>query len=79
MDEMKTQHRDALRTQLGSEAVRWDDDTLAQHRRDTWCMSILRDMRGALQAQPLCVVSPASTAEVAATLQYANALSLIHI
>ncbi len=65
-------HREALVARLGADAVRWDDETLAQHRRDTWCLSVLRDMRGALTARPLCVVLPISVEHVSALLQYAN-------
>jgi len=53
--------------------VRWDDDSLTQHSRDTWCLSQLRALRGTLTARPACVVHPATTADVAAVLAYANA------
>jgi alkyldihydroxyacetonephosphate synthase len=65
-------HRDALASRLGADAVRWDDESLAQHSRDTWCLSLLRAMRGTLTARPLCVVQPADTAQVARALRYAN-------
>ncbi|HXQ21381.1 MAG TPA: FAD-binding oxidoreductase [Candidatus Acidoferrales bacterium] len=69
-------HREALVARLGAAAVRWDDETLAQHSRDTWCLSQLRALRGALTARPLCVVSPNSVEQVSALLAYANARRL---
>ena len=66
------QHRKALAQRVASDAVRWDEDILASHRRDTWCLSVLRDMRGQLESKPLCVVSPANTEQVVAALTYAN-------
>ena len=71
-DSGAARHRDALVERLGAEAVRWDDETLAQHRRDTWCLSVLRDLRGTLTARPLCVVHPTTVEQVSALLQYAN-------
>ena len=65
-------HRAALVARLGHGAVRWDDDSLTQHSRDTWCLSQLRALRGTLTARPACVVHPATTADVAAVLAYAN-------
>jgi alkyldihydroxyacetonephosphate synthase len=65
-------HREALVARLGADAVRWDDEALAQHRRDSWCLSVLRDLRGTLTARPLCVVHPTSVEHVSALLQYAN-------
>jgi alkyldihydroxyacetonephosphate synthase len=65
-------HREAIAIRLGSDAVRWDEDSLAGHRRDTWCLSVLRGMRGALTARPLCVVSPAEVAQISSLLEYAN-------
>ena len=67
-----TRHREALVVRLGNEAVRWDEDSLAQHSRDTWCLSVLRSLRGTLTARPLCVVSPTTVEEISETLQYAN-------
>ena len=67
-----TRHRDALIAQLGPDVVRWDDAIVAQHRRDTWCLAVLRGMRGELTAQPLCVISPREVEQVSALLEYAN-------
>jgi len=53
--------------------VRWDDDSLVQHSRDTWCLSGLRALRGTLTARPSCVVHPGTAADVATVLAYANA------
>lgn len=71
-DSSAAHHRQALVERLGADKVRWDDDTLAQHRRDTWCLSVLRDLRGALTARPLCVVHPESVEQVSTLLRYAN-------
>src|SRR5579862_5531726 len=65
-------HREALLVRLGNDAVRWDEDSLAQHSRDTWCVSVLRGMRGTLTARPLCIVTPATAEEISETLQYAT-------
>lgn len=67
-----TQHRNALVAQLGSDVVRWDADSLTQHSRDSWCLSVLRSMRGTLTARPLCVISPTAVEQISAALQYAN-------
>src|SRR5262245_10602176 len=66
------QHRQALARRVAPDAVRWDDETLASHRRDTWCLSVLRGMRGQLESKALCVVTPANTEQVVAALGYAN-------
>lgn len=68
--------REALVARFGAAAVRWDEETLAQHSRDTWCLSQLRALRGTLTARPLCVVSPDSVEQVSALLAYANARRL---
>lgn len=65
-------HRRQLAALAGAEAVFWDEETLRQHSRDTWCLSILRSMRGQLTARPLCVVVPAAAEQVSATLRYAS-------
>jgi len=65
-------HRHALIARLGSDVVRWDDAIVAQHRRDTWCLAVLRGLRGQLTAQPLCVISPREVEQVSALLEYAN-------
>jgi len=71
-DSSAARHRQALAARLGTAAVRWDEETLAQHSRDTWCLSVLRELRGTLTARPMCVVHPASAEEVSALLRYAN-------
>jgi alkyldihydroxyacetonephosphate synthase len=65
-------HRTALVARLGETVVRWDDDSLTQHSRDTWCLSQLRALRGTLTARPSCVVHPRTAADVATVLAYAN-------
>ena len=65
-------HRKHLVAELGAEAVRWDDETLIAHRRDTWCLSVLRSMRDEIATRPFCVVSPASIDDVARVLRYAS-------
>ena len=69
-----TRHREALTAQLGGDrnTVRWDDNALTEHSRDTWCISILRSLRGTLSARPLCVVSPTAVDQVCALVEYAN-------
>jgi alkyldihydroxyacetonephosphate synthase len=65
------QHRSALGTLLGDN-VRWDEASLAAHRRDTWCLAVLRGLRGQLTSGPLCVVSPTAVAQIVTLLSYAN-------
>jgi alkyldihydroxyacetonephosphate synthase len=65
-------HRQELTARLGSEIVRWDDDSLRQHSRDTWCLSVLRALRGTLTARPLCVVSPTGVEHISTVIEYAN-------
>jgi alkyldihydroxyacetonephosphate synthase len=67
-----TRHREALVVRLGNAAVRWDEESLAQHSRDTWCLAVLRGLRGTLTARPLCVLTPVTLEEVSEALQYAN-------
>jgi alkyldihydroxyacetonephosphate synthase len=69
-------HRTALAARLGPDAVRWDDDSLLQHSRDTWCLAQLRALRGTLTARPLCVVSPTAVEQISRLLEYANAHQL---
>jgi alkyldihydroxyacetonephosphate synthase len=70
-DSSTTRHREALVKRLGTESVRWDADSLAQHSRDTWCLSVLRELRGTLAARPLCVVSPNTVEQISTLLHYA--------
>ncbi|HVM95288.1 MAG TPA: FAD-binding oxidoreductase [Candidatus Acidoferrales bacterium] len=72
MAESAAQHRSALAKQLGAETLRWDADTLAEHRRDYWFLNVLRAQRGRLTVDPLCVVSPTSIEQVQNVLAYAN-------
>jgi len=72
-----TRHREALVVRLGNEAVRWDEDSLAQHSHDTWCLSALRSLRGTLTARPLCIVSPTTVEQISETLQYASQYGLV--
>ncbi|MFI5396689.1 MAG: FAD-binding oxidoreductase [Candidatus Binatia bacterium] len=65
-------HRQELTGRLGSDVVRWDDDSLRQHSRDTWCLSVLRALRGTLTTRPLCVVNPTGVEHVSAVIEYAN-------
>jgi alkyldihydroxyacetonephosphate synthase len=73
-DSGSTRHREALAASLGGDrnTVRWDDNALTEHSRDTWCISLLRSLRGTLSARPLCVVSPTAVDQVCATVEYAN-------
>lgn len=66
------QYRAELARLLGEESVRWDEESLVAHRRDTWSLSVLRSMRDQIETAPFAVVSPMSTAEVAAALAFAN-------
>ncbi len=72
MPESAARHCDALSQRLGPDAVRWDAETLAEHRRDSWALAVLRELRGTLTARPLCVVSPTRIEQIAALLAYAN-------
>jgi alkyldihydroxyacetonephosphate synthase len=65
-------HRAALAGLLGSDAVRWDAESLAQHSHDYWFLNVLREQRGRLSNAPLCVVCPTSAEQVRSVLRYAN-------
>ncbi len=58
----------ALEWALG-DAVLTDRETRAAHRRDTWVLSQLADLRGESHPLPLAVVTPRTTDEVAAALE----------
>jgi alkyldihydroxyacetonephosphate synthase len=60
-----------LRTGLGAERVRTDDEAIALHLHDQWVMSILRFVEKR-SARPACVVFPRTTAEVALVLEIAD-------
>jgi alkyldihydroxyacetonephosphate synthase len=64
--------REALVRTLDAKRVAWDDATLAEHAHDTWPLSLLRIHQQRLTTRPACVVRPASTADVAATLKLAH-------
>lgn len=66
-------HIQTLTEILGSDAVSADTEVRDAHRRDTWCLSVLRSMHDELETRPSAVVSPASTAEVQSLLRYAAA------
>ncbi len=55
---------DQLRERLG-DRVRTDEETRADHRRDTWVLSDLLDFRGNPGPSPKAVLFPESTEEVA--------------
>jgi alkyldihydroxyacetonephosphate synthase len=57
-----------LREALG-DRVHTDEARRAAHRRDWWILSQIQDREGRGPALPLAVVEPASTAEVARTLE----------
>ena len=67
---------EALRTKvaklIGDDAVRWDAETLAEHRHDTWPLSLLRAHHGELTNDAACVVSPVSVDQVVSLLKYTN-------
>jgi len=63
--------RSDLVERLGRDAVRWDEDSLSAHGRDSWVMSVLAGMRGK-GAKPACVVRPRDTDGVARVLRYAT-------
>jgi len=64
--------RAALERVLGAGRVDVSDAGLSEHAHDTWPLSLLRLQQGRLTERPACVVTPTSTAEVAAVLRYAN-------
>ena len=66
------QIRRDLAQRLGTDAVRFDDETLRDHSHDWWMIAQLRLLRGTLTARPACVVSPADTTQVSQVLAYAN-------
>ena len=49
-----------------------DADTLARARRDTWVLSVWRELQQRPGPPPACVVRPATTADVSAILRYAS-------
>ncbi len=71
-DPKAAHHRGELARRVAADAVSWDEATLAAHSRDTWCLSILRSMRGQLTTRPLCVVTPNDRDQLIAALGYAD-------
>lgn len=57
-----------LQRELGLEKVRTDNFTLKDRRHDYWVLSLLEDMEGRGAPNPLCVVQPSETREVAAVV-----------
>lgn len=49
-----------------------DAETLARTRRDTWVLSVWRELQDRPGPTPACVVRPATTADVSAVLRYAS-------
>jgi alkyldihydroxyacetonephosphate synthase len=63
--------REDLRALLGPGRLLEDQAAVARASRDSWVISVWRDLQG-MQAPPACVVRPTSTSEVAAVLSYAS-------
>ncbi len=59
---------DRLRAELGA-GLRTDPEARAAHRRDTWVLSELRELRGEPPPDPAAVAEPATTGEAAAVLR----------
>lgn len=72
----RDRHRQALARIVGAEGAVWDEASLRAHQRDTWFLNVWRAQSGRLRNEPLCVVSPASTTEVAEVVRYALAQHL---
>ncbi len=67
----REQHRRALAQVLGESQVRWDEESLRTHQRDTWFLHVWRACHQRLADEPLCVVWPRSTGEVQSVVRYA--------
>jgi len=59
-----------LQTLLGPDRFVTDPETVARRCLDTWPLRLVQKVVGAEPEPPLCVVRPATTAEVARTLTY---------
>jgi alkyldihydroxyacetonephosphate synthase len=57
---------------LGTDRVRWDEQTLADHAHDTWPLALLRLRRGEIVDRPSCVVGPTGVEDVVQVLRYAT-------
>lgn len=64
--------RSELTALLGEDRVSWDDKALFDHAHDTWPLALVWIHHQKFAGRPACVVRPASTAEVARVLRYAN-------
>ena len=64
--------RTDLRRLVDARRVLDDAETLARTRRDTWVLSVWRELQNRPGPTPACVVRPATTADVSAVLQYAS-------
>lgn len=76
-DSRVDRHRAALVARLGLDVVRWDDESLTQHSHDSWCLGVLRALRGSLTARPLCVANPTAIEQISGLLEYANQHRLV--
>ncbi|MEK9586553.1 MAG: FAD-dependent oxidoreductase [Halieaceae bacterium] len=56
---------------IGAEQVSADDETLAAHRFDRWCLKHWQDWQGEALDAPACVVRPRDTADVQAVVRFA--------
>ncbi len=63
---------DALKAALGADKVVTDPAAMAERRHDYWVLSHLRDHVGHGPPAPLCLVRPATVADVQAVLRVAN-------
>ncbi|HLS08145.1 hypothetical protein [Lentibacillus sp.] len=61
-----------LKDLLGDDRVHQDPDLLAKRATDTWPLKLVQKAVGTTMEQPLCVVQPKSTNEVATLLQFLN-------
>lgn len=61
-----------LKDLLGHDRVHQDNELLAKRSTDTWPLKMVQKAVGATTEQPLCVVQPKSTKEVATLLQFLN-------
>ncbi len=59
----------ALRSQLGSESVSTDLDTLAERGHDMWPLALVQEVLGQAPNRPLAVVRPTSAGAVAQALR----------
>lgn len=67
-----TRIQNDLRALIGADRVVTDPERVARVSRDSWMVAVWRSMQTDRPRTPVCVVRPASTAEVAAVLTYAS-------